>query len=58
MVALPKFLNCPRVCLVEDMHPDHLLKFQILDFWKMVALPKLPNCCACASLKTGTLIIS
>ena len=23
----------------------------------MVALPKLPNCCACASLKTGTLII-
>jgi hypothetical protein len=24
---------------------------------KMVALPKLPNCCACASLKTGTLII-
>ena len=23
----------------------------------MVALPKLLNCCACASLKTGTLII-
>merc|ERR1712203_345573 len=24
---------------------------------KMVALGKLPNCCACISLKTGTLII-
>ena len=23
----------------------------------MVALPKLLNCCACASLKTGTLVI-
>merc|ERR1712107_611361 len=24
---------------------------------KMVALPKLANCCACASLKTGTMVI-
>jgi len=23
----------------------------------MVALPKLANCCACASLKTGTMVI-
>ena len=24
----------------------------------MVALPKLANCCACASLKTGTMVIA
>merc|ERR1712203_1005660 len=32
-------------------------KSQLPIFVDMVALGKLPNCCACISLKTGTLII-
>ena len=34
-----------------------LLNFQKFAH-KMVALPKLANCCACASLKTGTMVIA
>jgi len=34
-----------------------LVHFQIFFPPKMVSLPKLANCCACISLKTGTLII-
>ena len=45
------------ICLLKSWRPDFFLSLSFRYFWTMVTLPKVPNCCACASLKTGTLII-